>query len=106
MDTDRMVFFVTVPNQEVALKIGRTLVEEKVVACANIIPGLTSIYHWQGKIEEDSELLIILKTTKDRTNQLLERLPALHPYDTPECIGFPIGVGLQKYLDWIQTSIM
>ncbi|MHA1733316.1 MAG: divalent-cation tolerance protein CutA [Promethearchaeota archaeon] len=103
--TRATIFFVTVPDEKVGREIAHTLVGERLVACASIVPGLTSVYRWKGKVEEDSELLLILKTTTEKAGKVVERVPQLHPYDTPECVGFNIEVGLPKYLQWVVDSV-
>jgi len=95
------IFFVTVPNIEEGKKIGRMLIEKKKAACVNIIENIFSIYEWKGKIEEDRESLLIIKTTEEKSDQVIKMISELHSYDVPECIGVRIEKGLKKYLDWI-----
>jgi periplasmic divalent cation tolerance protein len=99
---DFVVVFVTVPNQDVAASMAKTLVEEKLVACVNILPGVRSIYAWQGKICDDSELLCVLKTRSALFPMLRDRVVALHPYEVPEVIAVPLSAGHGPYLDWLQ----
>ncbi len=99
------VYFVTSPNMETSKKLAGMLVKEKIVACVNIIPSITSIYWWKDKIEESEENLLIIKTTNTNQNKLKEAIKKHHPYDTPECVGFPIQDGLEKYLAWIRDSV-
>ncbi|MFW6080226.1 MAG: divalent-cation tolerance protein CutA, partial [Gemmatimonadota bacterium] len=77
------------------------LVEERVVACGNILPALTSIYRWGGEVERDQEALVVLKTTTAAVPELLERVPALHPYDVPEVLVLPVDAGHAPYLGWV-----
>ena len=98
------VVFVTVGNAEDASKIGRALVEEKLVACANIIPRIQSIYWWKGEICDDQECLLIMKTQSSLFPLLQSRIRQLHSYEVPEIIAFPIAQGLQEYLDWVVES--
>ncbi len=100
MDEVRVVL-VTAPDMETGLKIGRTLVEERLAACANIIPGLRSIYRWQGAIEDDPELLIVIKTRAGLVDRLADRVKKLHPYELPEVVALPAVGGLGEYLDWV-----
>jgi len=92
----------TAPSVEAAERIVRALVEERVVACGNIVPGLTSIYRWRGAVERDAEVLIVLKTTASAVPRLLERAPALHPYEVPEILVFAVQAGHSPYLDWLE----
>ena len=92
---------VTTPNADVARVLARTLVEERHAACGNVVPGLTSIYRWQGAVEEASEALLILKTSADRLGALSTRVTELHPYDVPEVLALGIEAGNQPYLNWL-----
>ena len=100
-----MVVFVTVPNKETAEKIARALIESRLAACVNIIDGLKSIYWWQGKIEEDNELLLIIKTRIEVFEELVLKIKELHPYTVPEIIGLPIIAGSKDYVDWLRNEI-
>ena len=100
-----LLFFVTVPTMEVGKKIAKILVENKFAACVNIIPGIYSIYEWKDKIEEDEELLLIIKTTEKKSEKLIQKVLDLHPYETPECIGFKIEKGSENYLKWISEIV-
>ena len=104
LDENKRIVLVSVPSKESALHIARRLVEQKLAACVNIIPGIKSVYRWQGKIEEDSELLLIIKTSSTRYKELQESVVHLHPYDTPEVISLGITEGFEKYLDWIDHA--
>jgi periplasmic divalent cation tolerance protein len=101
MATDAIVVYVTAPSAEKAAEIGRALVEAGHAACGNIIPGIRSIYRWKGKIEDESEALLILKTRKQEFEALRDRVQAMHPYDVPEVIAVPIEAGSEKYLEWV-----
>ena len=91
----------TCPDEPTAREIAGTLVEERLAACVNIVPGLTSIYRWEGAIESDSECLLILKTGADQLDTLASRLAALHPYDVPEFLAFPAERGAVPYMTWV-----
>ena len=91
----------TFPDAETAERIGRELVTEKLAACVNILPGVRSIYRWEGKIEEGAEVIAFLKTTPARCAALQTKLKALHPYDVPELIAVPVTDGLPDYLRWV-----
>jgi len=99
------VVFITAPaDGEAAAKLARALVEERLAACVNRVPGLVSTYWWQGKIEEDREELLIAKTSEDRLEALLKRVPELHPYSVPEVLALPVEKGHPPYLEWLFTE--
>ena len=91
----------TCPDAETAARIARTLVEERLAACVNRLPGVASTYRWQGEIHEDAEVLLVIKTTRERFAALRERLVELHPYELPELVAVEIAEGLPAYLDWL-----
>jgi len=99
------VVLITAPNQEVARSLARALVEERLAACVNLVPGLTSIYRWQGEVVEDQEVLLLVKTTTFAFPRLKERVLALHPYTVPEIIALPIAEGHGAYLDWLRENV-
>ena len=98
------MIYVTAGSREEALRIARALVEERLVACANILGEATSIYRWQGKVEEASETVLIAKTHKDLVEKALTRVQALHSYDVPCAVAYDIAVGLPAYLAWIDVE--
>jgi periplasmic divalent cation tolerance protein len=104
LPADALMVFVTVPDPETGARLGRVLVEEGLAACVNVIPGLRSIYAWQGKICDDAEALCLIKTRRAFYQRLRERLPALHPYEVPEIIGFAPDEGNAPYLRWLVES--
>ncbi|TNN34528.1 Protein CutA [Liparis tanakae] len=93
--------FVTCPNASVAKELARAIVERKLAACVNIIPAITSVYEWQGKIEEDSEVLLMIKTRSSKVPALAEYVRSHHPYEVAEVISLPIEQGNPPYLKWI-----
>lgn len=99
--TNYIVVLITTPNMNEARKISKTLVEEKLAACCNIVEKVNSIYFWKDKIEDDSESLIIVKTKKDSFPKLVKRVKELHKYTVPEIIAIPIIDGSDSYLSWI-----
>jgi periplasmic divalent cation tolerance protein len=99
-----VVVLTTWPSVEMARAIGRKLVDEKLAACANIVPAIESIYRWQGKVETSPEVLVIFKTTEERYAQLESRIRGLHSYDVPEIICLPVSGGLPSYLTWVVES--
>jgi periplasmic divalent cation tolerance protein len=94
----------TVPDPETGARIAAALVEERLAACVNILPGVTSIYQWQGEIHRDAECLLLIKTRNSLYSQLESRLLALHPYELPELVAVPLEGGLAGYLQWIQDN--
>ena len=99
--TDAVVVLVTTPTPERAAELARTLVEERLAACGNVVPGLRSIYRWEGKVQDEAEALLVLKTTRARFEALRDRVLALHPYEVPEVIALPVEAGSARYLAWI-----
>ncbi|KAK0404373.1 hypothetical protein QR680_017427 [Steinernema hermaphroditum] len=98
------VVYVTVPSLEVAKNISRSLVQGRFAACVNIVPGVTSIYVWENKVEESSELLLIIKTRKELIDSLQNEVKKLHPYDVNEFISLPIEEGSEPYMKWLQEQ--
>jgi periplasmic divalent cation tolerance protein len=105
MSTDALVVLVTTPTAERAADLARTLVEERLAACGNVIPGMRSIYRWQGKVEHEPEALLVLKTTRARFDALRDRVLALHPYDVPEVLALPVEAGSAAYLAWLAAQV-
>ncbi|MDX1674987.1 MAG: divalent-cation tolerance protein CutA [Longimicrobiales bacterium] len=104
-DSTTRVVLVTAPDPAVAESLVRRLVEDGVVACGNILPGVTSIYRWQGAVEHDREALIVFKTTAAGARRLVERVPELHPYEVPEVLVLPVEGGHAPYLDWVRENV-
>jgi periplasmic divalent cation tolerance protein len=102
--TDALVVLVTTPSPERAAEIARALVEERLAACGNVVPGLRSIYRWEGKVQDDAEALLVLKTTRGRFEALRDRVLALHPYEVPEVLALTVEDGSAKYLAWIAAE--
>lgn len=102
---DFYLFTVTVPNIEEGKKIARSLVESRLAACVNIIKDISSVYRWKGEIQEDNEHLLLIKTTEDKSDPLIQKIKAIHSYSEPECIGFKVEKGSQKYLNWIKDVV-
>lgn len=95
----------TCPSMDIAKQLATHLVTEKLAACVNIMPQVTSIYQWQGEIQQDSEFQLIIKTTANNFNALSDAISQLHPYDVPEIIAVDIVNGNQPYLNWISESL-
>jgi periplasmic divalent cation tolerance protein len=96
---------VTAPSHDVAERLVTTIVEERLAACGNIVPGLTSIYHWEGALQRDSEVLIIFKTTRAVLARLMARVEEIHPYDVPEVLAVPVTAGLDAYTTWVAENV-
>lgn len=101
MSEQRLIVLCTVPDQSSAEQIAGALVDERLAACVNILPGVTSVYSWQGKRETDREVVLIIKTRQGVYQNLEQRLVALHPYELPEIVAVPLVEGLAGYLGWI-----
>ncbi len=102
--TSVQIVFCTIDNGDTARRIARQLVEERLAACVNIIDNVTSIYKWEGDLEEDKELLMVMKTSADRLSSLIQKLREVHPYDVPEILAWPAEKGNPGYLDWVLTQ--
>jgi periplasmic divalent cation tolerance protein len=99
--TDYTVVFVTCASEKEGEKIGQALLQEKLAACVNIVPGLKSVFHWKGKISTEEEVLLLIKTQDTLFEKLKKRIIELHSYEVPEIIALGILAGNEKYLDWI-----
>ncbi|KXJ69708.1 hypothetical protein RP20_CCG026054 [Aedes albopictus] len=99
------IAYVTTPNANSAKELARKLIEHKLAACVNIIPGLTSIYQWEGKMNEDQEILLMIKTRTSRVDELSKFVRENHPYSVAEVITVPIENGNPPYLDWLSKTV-
>lgn len=104
MKPEIYLMYTTCPDQETALLLAEALVEGHLAACVNLLPAVTSVYRWQGKLERSAEVLLLAKTTPDRLPQLQETLRSKHPYELPEIIAVPVTQGLAPYLDWVRQA--
>ena len=105
MTNETQIVLCTVPDEAAARRIASALVGERLAACVNIVPGITSVYRWKDTIENAAELLLIIKTNMGVYTRLQDRIHALHPYELPEIIAVSIDSGLPDYLAWITTSL-
>ena len=96
--------FCTCPDEDVARRIADVLVEERLAACVSVLPGLRSVYRWQGAIQRADEVLLLVKTTRDRIEALTARVASLHPYELPEVVAVEVAGGLAAYLDWVEEQ--
>lgn len=104
MANDPVVCLSTASSPEEAAKIARALVEEQLAACVNLLPGVRSIYRWQGQIEDATEVLMVVKTQRHLVDSVISRVRALHSYTMPEIITLPIVAGNPDYLAWLADS--
>lgn len=100
-----LVVFSTAPDEDVASNIAAELVERKLAACVNILGSIHSVYWWEGQVQNDPEVLMIVKTDADHLEELTGAILELHPYDTPEVVALPIVGGAPAYLAWIKDSL-
>jgi periplasmic divalent cation tolerance protein len=102
---EHIVVFCTVPDPGKGAEIARHLVDEKLCACVNIVPGLRSIYWWKGAVCDDPEALMVIKSRAERFEALRRRIVSLHPYETAEVVALPIVAGHAPYLAWIDAAV-
>jgi periplasmic divalent cation tolerance protein len=103
--SQELIVFVTTANHEEALQLAENLVSERLCACVNILPTIESIYRWEGKVTKDQEVLLIIKSTDERYEELQKRILELHSYTTPEIIAVKIERGANAYLEWLRQSV-
>ncbi|MBX6368992.1 MAG: divalent-cation tolerance protein CutA [Rhodospirillales bacterium] len=96
--------YVTAGSPEEADRLARTIVAERLAACANVIPGMRSVYWWEGKVSEAAETVVVFKTRSDRFEALAARVKALHSYECPCVVALPVTAGLAPYLEWIESE--
>ena len=106
MNTRYIVVLITAKDKKEAEKIARGLLEAKLIACANIVEGVQSLFWWQGKIDSSKEVYLVLKTKKILFKKVLNQVKSLHSYQTPEIIALPIVAGSDDYLGWITSSVV
>ena len=104
LDSAVHVVLVSAPDAETARRLARALIEERLAACVNVIEGVRSLYRWEGQIQDDAEVLLVIKTQARRLEALTERVNALHPYDLPEVLALPVVGGSRAYLDWVSAE--
>lgn len=105
MDKGFRLVLCTCPDPDTAGRIAETLVQEALAACVNLIPGLTSIYRWEGRVQRDAEALLLIKTRVEHLPALSARIVALHPYALPEIVAVPLGEGSEGYLAWLAANL-
>ena len=102
---DFVIILTTVSAAEEGRSIANTLVEKQLAACVNIFPKIYSVYRWEGQIQSETEVLLLIKTTKDLEAEVYREVQAVHSYDTPELITLPITNGSETYLDWLNAAV-
>jgi uncharacterized protein involved in tolerance to divalent cations len=103
--TEMLMVFVTAESREQAEELARKLVEERLAACVNVVPGVRSCYVWEGKLTWSEELLLVIKTMRSGFDRLKARVEQLHSYDVPEIVGVGADAVAEKYLAWVQGSV-
>ncbi len=103
--TDVLVVFTAFANEADAARVARILVEERLIACANLFPGARSIYRWKDAVKDEPEVVVLMKARKQDWTALLSRLHELHPYETPECIAVRVAAGAPRYMAWLEESL-
>lgn len=103
--TEMLIVFTTFANEEDAARVVRALVDERLIACGNLLPGARSIYRWKDAVADEREVVAILKSRKQDWTALLSRLHELHPYDTPECLAVRVAAGAPKYMAWLDAAL-
>jgi periplasmic divalent cation tolerance protein len=99
--TDAMLVLTTLPNADAAAEMAKSIVDERLAACANLFPALRSIYRWQARLEDQNEVLVLFKTRQEHFDRLRARILELHPYEVPEVLAIPVEQAYQPYLDWL-----
>ena len=105
MSAGCLVVLVTCPNRPVARRIAGAVVTKRLAACVNLLPGIESMFRWEGKIDRANEVLLVIKTTRRRYQALARAIQRLHPYDVPEIIALPVTAGAAPYLRWVSQSV-
>ena len=103
--TDKIVVFSACGSAEEARNLARRLVEARLAACVNVIPGVYSVFHWEGKVDEASEWMLVIKSTRARLAELQNELRKMHSYVVPEIVALPIVDGSADYLDWVDREL-
>jgi periplasmic divalent cation tolerance protein len=104
-DSERIMILITTGSMDEASTIAQALVERMLAACVNIVPSITSVYRWQGKVQRDSEVLLIVKSRQAVFEHLVNCVKELHSYETPEIIALPIVAGDADYLRWLDSAV-
>jgi periplasmic divalent cation tolerance protein len=103
--TNKILVLTTTGSEDEAMEIAHALVEKRLAACVNVVPRVSSVYCWQGEVEEAEEYLLVIKTSSEIFAQVRDAIKTLHSYEVPECIAVPIVDGSEPYLNWIAESL-
>jgi periplasmic divalent cation tolerance protein len=103
--TEALVALTTFANEEDAVRVVRVLVEERLIACANVLPGARSIYRWQDGVADEREVVVLMKTRKQDWAALMSRLHELHPYKVPELVSMRVAAGAPAYMEWLEGAL-
>jgi periplasmic divalent cation tolerance protein len=103
--TEKIVILSTCGSEDDAVKVGRALVEARVAACVNIVPKIRSIYRWKGELQDDTEWLLVIKSSRSLFERLKTELRKVHSYEVPEVLAIPVVDGSQEYLDWMDREL-
>ncbi|HRP35387.1 MAG TPA: divalent-cation tolerance protein CutA [Gammaproteobacteria bacterium] len=104
-DNECLVVLCTCPDGAPAASLAESLVDERLAACVNRLPGVASCFRWEGRVQHETETLLLIKTTRARLAALTTRIRELHPYELPEVIAVPVMGGLEQYLDWVRAGV-
>ena len=104
-DSSFVILYITTSSREEALRLGKAMVEEKLAACANVIPQMISVYQWKGSLQEDPECVLLLKTRASLFEKVSRRMEALHSYECPCILSLPVQKGNPQYLSWLEEQI-
>lgn len=102
--TDVRSIYMTTATMDQAESLSAALLDRRLIACANILPAMRSLYRWEGEVQREDEVVVLLKTAADRVEDVLQAIDELHPYDVPCAVAWPVEHGLAAYLDWVREE--
>ena len=102
---DALLMISTTGSEKEARKIARSLVEERLAACANVIPGVRSFFYWEGRLCQEKEALILIKTVNNKARKIMDKIKKIHSYEVPEIIFFRVAMGEKNYLKWVKKMV-
>jgi len=105
MESEPRIVLTTAPDEEVARSLARGLVERRLAACVNVLPRVTSVFRWEGELREEGEVLLVVKSTAARVEEIEAWLVEAHPYDVPECVSLAAASVEARYLKWLEGEI-
>jgi periplasmic divalent cation tolerance protein len=103
--TEMLIVFTTFAAEADAARVARTLVDERLIASANLLPGARSLYRWKDGVADEREVVVLMKTRKQDWTALVSRLHELHPYETPECVAVRVAAGAPAYMAWLEAAL-